>query len=256
MSLSRSKIPYLTHVWNVAVGCNRGCPYCWARDLSYRIGRSIDCELCEAFVPHVHTDRWHVPGGKSKAIGLGFMTDLGTFMRRRNIRCDTGETVSGLQVWKDIYDEIRANPHHVVIVPTREPEGLLKVPSFGHHPDNMRYLLTATNQGEVKRAWDVASKGCLAGKSVLNLEPLTERIELPLAVTANLQGVIVGAMSSQGAPVAPCDNEWVHEIVDWCDFMGTPVYVKQLQMGGELSTDPNEWPEALRRRELPWSAHE
>jgi len=32
MSLSKSGIPYLTHVWQIAVGCNHGCPGCWARE--------------------------------------------------------------------------------------------------------------------------------------------------------------------------------------------------------------------------------
>ena len=53
MSLSESKIDYLTHVWNPAVGCLHGCEYCWLRRFLPR----MKCELCRQKVPHLHPER-------------------------------------------------------------------------------------------------------------------------------------------------------------------------------------------------------
>jgi hypothetical protein len=37
-----------------------------------------------------------------------------------------------------------------------------------------------------------------------------------------------------------------------CDRAGTAVYVKQLEIGGRVETDPTRFPPELQRRELPW----
>ena len=64
-----------------------------------------------------------------------------------------------------------------------------------------------------------------------------------------LDGVVVGCES--GLNRRPCSPEWIKSEIDQCDAAGVPVYVKQMEIDGKVSTDPSEWPEWAQRRELP-----
>ena len=62
-------------------------------------------------------------------------------------------------------------------------------------------------------------------------------------------GVVIGCES--GLNRRPCKPEWIKSVIDQCDYACVPVYVKQMEIGGKVSTDPSEWPEWAQRRELP-----
>lgn len=62
MSISVSKIPYLSHVLNVGEGCRVGCHYCYAGPLRRRIGHIIGCDPCVKGELHAHLERLHISG--------------------------------------------------------------------------------------------------------------------------------------------------------------------------------------------------
>ena len=45
------------------------------------------------------------------------------------------------------------------------------------------------------------------------------------------------------------------DLVRQCQAAGVACFVKQVDIGGRVSHDPAEWPEALRVREYPKGAH-
>jgi protein gp37 len=61
--------------------------------------------------------------------------------------------------------------------------------------------------------------------------------------------VVVGCESGPNA--RPMELDWARSIVEQCKAAGVPVFVKQLQIDGKLSKNPDEWPEDLRVREYP-----
>jgi len=85
--------------------------------------------------------------------------------------------------------------------------------------------------------------------------------------------VIVGGES--GPKARPCDVEWIRSIVRQCKAAKVPCFVKQLgsrpylrtlfdadgcfqggvgmKLGSRAGSDPEEWPEDLRVRELAWA---
>jgi protein gp37 len=112
----------------------------------------------------------------------------------------------------------------------------------------------------------------------LSMEPLLEDVELftdaqdpPNSAHApDIDWVILGGESGPGARV--CSVEWIRQIVQLCQFIPVPVFVKQLgsrpvtdiqdARGGYLGFkgldlndrkggDMSEWPEDLRVREFP-----
>jgi protein gp37 len=80
--------------------------------------------------------------------------------------------------------------------------------------------------------------------------------------------VIVGGES--GSRARPCDVDWIRSIVRQCEDADTPCFVKQLgsrivdgcaygladcvipPLRSRAGSDPSEWPEALRVRNLVW----
>lgn len=65
-------------------------------------------------------------------------------------------------------------------------------------------------------------------------------------------GVVVGCDNRRSVPF---DLKWARDIVAQCKAAGVPVYVKQLRdfKTGRLLTYPEDFPEDLRIRELPWT---
>jgi protein gp37 len=61
--------------------------------------------------------------------------------------------------------------------------------------------------------------------------------------------LVVGCESGPNART--CELDWVRSIVEQCKAAGVPVFVKQLQIDGKLSKNPDEWPEDLRIRQYP-----
>ncbi|MGD8238007.1 MAG: DUF5131 family protein [Armatimonadota bacterium] len=259
MSISRSDIPYLTHVWNPVVGCNQGCGYCWCGPLLKRIGASIGCELCIENIPHVHLERLDVPGGKPKVIGVGFMTDL------FGARADTphfGVPLFQVACWplqgwhsrawvlQEIMKRMRTHPEHTFVTPTKFAN---LIPDDLDPPDNWWLLATCTNQGDIEGNLSAALRLWTPGRIVFNLEPLVEGVELPGDIVGSntVAGVVLGGMSQQGAshePV-PMHPDWVRSVRDQCAEAGVPFYFKQWS-----GRNPEDCPELDGRRHtaLPW----
>jgi len=221
VSINRSKIPYLTHVWNVAVGCERDCPYCWARPLAKRIGQSIGCKLCEEFTPHVHPERMKIPGGKPKVIGLGFMTEV--FGRWCWQHVEDGLHLLGLSrdtasLMHMLRSKIRRHPKHTFITPTKRPES---IPHDFQPPDNWWLLVTCANQEDVDKRLPVALERWMPWRVVLNLEPLCGPVCID---TAHLLGELrcdgCGQRPAFGDAVAGQPHALYHQISDPPELCG------------------------------------
>jgi len=266
MGLSKSKIDYLTHVWNVAVGCDNSCAYCWARGLAKRIGAAIGCELCETFTPHVHPERLSdvTPRQKPKRIGLGFMTDLFGYywvpiLDRWNREVSA---YSRPFLACSIAQRARTCSQHRFIIPTRFPEN---IPTDIEWPGNVCFLVTCTTQDEADRRLGAALERIRGDALVAaNLEPLCGPVSIsqslhdgdsdppPLSAyepqSLPLAGVIVGGMS--GPLAEPTHPEWVRSLRDQCVEAGVPFYLKQMRdQRGKMIHKP--WFEGCQWLQLP-----
>jgi protein gp37 len=143
-------------------------------------------------------------------------------------------------------------------------------------PKNIHLIASASTQPEVDAAVEHLLKVPAAVRG-LSLEPLVEVVNLgghvpPYRTWCEVHGhdrddegvclqcghesdrpyinwIIVGAES--GPHRRPCREEWVRSIVEQCRDAGVPVFVKQLDIDGEVSRDPAEWPADLRVQEFP-----
>jgi protein gp37 len=65
----------------------------------------------------------------------------------------------------------------------------------------------------------------------------------------SIDWLIIGCES--GAHRRPCKLEWVQPLVEEASRSAVPVFIKQLDIDGKVSTDPTEWPPWARRQEYP-----
>lgn len=91
----------------------------------------------------------------------------------------------------------------------------------------------------------------------LSLEPLLEPVNLTIVpglrpylfAEPPWSWVVVGCET--GPFRRHCDIAWVRSIVEQCDDRSIPVYIKQIEVGGKVVKDVQQFPEDLRRRQYP-----
>lgn len=87
----------------------------------------------------------------------------------------------------------------------------------------------------------------------ISAEPLLGPIDMYAYLDGHIpfKWVVVGCESGPGR--RDCRIEWVERIVECCQDAEVPVFIKQLDLGGECVTDINRFPEHLRIRQVPWA---
>jgi len=64
--------------------------------------------------------------------------------------------------------------------------------------------------------------------------------------------VFVCSMGCESGPRRrPCNLDWVRSIRDQCQASGVPLFVKQLDIGGKVVKELDQFPEDFRIREVP-----
>ena len=239
MSLSKSGIPYLTHVWNVAVGCEHNCPGCWARE---RWAPRMECPLCRSYTPHIHPERFGdiTAKQKPKVVGVGFFADLcGDW--RWCFAEGNGSTYSMGAVLPVVASTIDTCPQHIFLSLTRCPDRLPDIT----YPDNWWWGTTITSEADMWRVDELLKAG--TPHPWVSVEPMRGPVCLDLP--SSIEWIVVGAES--GPMRTPCLLEWVRDVVDQCFVANVPVWVKQIDIGGKCSHDMAEWPEDLRLHQAP-----
>jgi protein gp37 len=243
--MNKTGINYLDYCWNpMGAGCSNSanCPTCWARKQAMTPGpRQPKCSDCRAFKVHFHPERLerrlspaHVK--KPAVVGVEFMGDL--FDRVRL----PAETRSCLEVCYH-------TPQHTYVFLTRE-YGIFRARTLGVAPlPNWHIGTTCQRQSDFDRAAQAV------GESGWNWWVSAEPLSGPIIPGAHRpEGIIIG-----------CDNDievhWderrLRYTADAFREAGVKVYVKQMWVTrGKLTrraTLPEEMPEGLRSRELPWT---
>jgi len=83
----------------------------------------------------------------------------------------------------------------------------------------------------------------------VSFEPLLGPVELSAEQWKALDWIIIGCESGPGR--RPCKGEWVESLIHQADERDVPVFVKQLDIDGRVTKNPQDWPYWAGRREFP-----
>lgn len=218
-------------------GCTKvspACDNCWAISMENRFGKPCPVKFMN--------ERLKKPFPKTKPKAVAIWNDL--FHESVNFS-DIARTM----------DMIHKNQQHLFLVLTKRPERMARYfkSSLGF-PKNMMIGTTIESMDYIERLNHLLK---FKGKKFLSLEPLLGSIDLehhpgtgyPMNYLESLDWVVVGCES--GAKRRETKTGWISDIVRQCKDARTPVFVKQMEIGGKVEKNIEKFPANSRCRELP-----
>lgn len=235
---------YWDKPWNPIIGCrpvSPACEHCYAKRIVERFNTTGIC--APGFAP---TETGRVNPPRKGVVFCGNMTDL------------FGEWVpiqkqfsffSALWHFPEPHSGPRPNEATYLFL-TKRVERMCKAISNYTEIPHAYFGFTAENQEWFERRWHEVSSNMPEWANLwLSAEPLLGPIDMA-DTPPEFKWVVVGCESGPGR--RPCKTEWVESVVEQCVAARVPVFVKQLDIGGECVTDIDQFPEHLRIRQVPW----
>lgn len=218
--MNRTKIEWTDYTWNPITGCSRGCPYCYARRMAFRLRGRYGYPEDYPFAVTFHKDRLDEPYSRRKPA--------------RIFTCSMGEMFDHLvpRNWLEQIFEIMENTQrHVYQVLTKRYYDL----TAHDYPENLWLGVSQDN----KTTDTDAIRALLASKvrvKFISFEPLLGPLPDDIANEGlyGIDWVIIGAQTGHGA-VKP-DPEWVEQIISEASYFDIPIFLKN-----NLS-----WPEKMQ----------
>ena len=220
--MGRTAIDWADWVDNPVWGCRNTCPYCYARKMAWRMGKTEDQK---SFVPTwMNRNYSKAYPEKPQFVFVNSMSDIA--------------------FWKDTWIEltlkkIREYPQHTYFFLTKNPECYSK---FHGAPSNCWFGTTITDQGAMDRfnqlffrkEWPSPPR-----KFFYSIEPMMEEI----AISIYPDWLIIGAETGRRKGRVIPQRFWIEDIVDDCDIFDVPVWMKDSLKGvyrGDLIQDRPE----------------
>ena len=266
-----SKIEWTDHTWNPITGCtpiSEGCRNCYARRIAKRFRGRFGYPEDEPFRVTFHPERLEEPLRWKKPRKV-FVCSMGDLFHEGG----WGDWV--LRIWS----VMAASPQHIFQVLTKRAERAKDLLAYWMLPamqatlswipgwplKNVWFGVTAENQKCADERISILLQ-ILAAIRWVSLEPLLGPVDLTRATGSTVfdgggcdfgmvsdprpfDWVVIGCET--GPNRRPCKLKWVRGIIEQCDKAGVPVFVKQLEINGKVSHNPEDWPEWARRREFP-----
>lgn len=239
--MGKSNIPYIEYVWNCVTGCSgKNCQAnCYARDMVKRFPK-IHSEFeplpfdFVRFWPSRLSEPLHWK--KPRVVGVGFFGDF------------FDSQVSLL--WQhQVYEVIKKCPQHQFIILTKQAANMRDRLEGGEPLPNIWHGTTVTTQPEADERIPELLK--VPGKKWISYEPALEYVNFaPYLRTGKIAGIVMGCES--GAKRRNMEYSWALFTKHDCAASDTMLYMKQIPLYGKVSHNPEEWPEELRLRDLPW----
>lgn len=279
--MNRTKIPYCDFTWNPTCGCRSDFDCwdrCWARKLhnmrhkAYKAGKKLPDQYAKPFTEiQCFEDRLSEPLKRQKlaTIAVSLMGDL---------------FLAPVEFIDRVFAVMTLCPQHTFLLLSKRVNQMVEYYNRAYTEWWSETICEFREQIDYSTDpvdWDMDMPNVWIGTSMstqqdaderipkllqipaahywLSLEPAIEPINISFYLRPKtthedtkirrVSWVVIGAES--GPNRRPCKLEWVKSIIDQCDAAGTPVFIKQLDVGGRVSTNPQEWPEEFRRQDRP-----
>ncbi len=223
--MGKTNIDWADWVDNPVWGCLNTCPYCYARQMARRMGKTEDQR---SFVPTwMNRNYSKAYPDKPQFVFINSMSDIA--------------------FWKDTWIELTLKkitefPQHTYFFLTKNPECYSRFLLF---PSNCWFGVSITDQAAMNRFadlfYDVESHWKIWGrrKIFFSVEPLLTNIELSVAPNWLIIGAETGRRKGKVIP----QFHWIGGIINECDISDVPVWMKDSLKGvyrGDLIQDRPE----------------
>ncbi|MGL5824698.1 MAG: DUF5131 family protein [Nocardioides sp.] len=218
----KSAIEWTEATWNPTTGCDRvsaGCDNCYALTLARRLKAMGNPKYRNDGDPRtsgpgfdvtVHPDALQIPYSwkRPRVVFVDSMSDL--FHAR-----------VPLDFIQQVFDVMRATPHHTYQVLTKRARRLTRIANKLQWPSNVWMGVSVESADQYDRIADLAKVP--AAVRFLSCEPLLG--QLPNLPLDGIDWVIAGGESGHAA--RPVEPEWISDIRDQCVAARTPFFFKQ-----------------------------
>lgn len=265
---AKTKIDWCDSTWNPVTGCEYRCPYCYARGIAERFGRSwivgennstFKCVL-DGTETHaiIELDGMQARRRKDGKIApahypLGFTPTLHRYKLdepqkwtepRTIFVCSMGELFGEWvpDEWiREVFQACESAPQHRYLFLTKNPERLNRLAREGKLPQKHWYGYSASDESML---WQFHhAEECLIEHLFVSIEPILKPIQPCFSTHTPTDWVIVGAETgNRKAKVTP-ERDWIMKIADECSYGGRPLFMKESLR--ELMGDDF-------RQEFPW----
>lgn len=228
--MNRTKIEWCDYTWNPITGCTRGCSYCYARRMAYRLKGRCGYPKDEPFRPTFHGDRLLEPLQVKKPSKI-FTVSMGEFFDPHIP-----------ELWRDlVYRVMFEAEQHTFMVLTKQPQ-FVRLNEEEYVPPNLWAGISLDGQTTLTSStYDLEDNAQAARVIFASCEPLLGPIELP--EYTSLQWLIIGAQT--GPRAKQPRKEWVHSLLLQAENLDIPVFVKDNVDWKGNTPRPQEWPEVL-----------
>lgn len=213
--MAQSKIEWTELTWNPVTGCTKisaGCKFCYAEVMSRRLKAMGVAKYQNGFKLTTHADVLQEPYSwkNPKIVFVNSMSDL--------FHPDVP-----LKFIQQVFEVMNDNPQHVFQVLTKRPDLLLKYDqSKSIKWTHNIWMGVSVEDDRVVERIDLLRK-TKAKIKFLSCEPLIG--PLKKMNLKKIDWVIVGGES--GRRPRPMDTDWVLDIKEQCDKVGTAFFFKQ-----------------------------
>jgi len=261
--MNKSMIDWCDVTLNMITGCNHGCPYCYARQMTKRfsgnvrqnISRSDEYEIRDGLYI---LDKPFMDDGKQVIYPFGFAPTLHRY-RKDNLKslgvsrkvfvgamADMfGEWVPDDWIY-EVFEACEAYPRHHYLFLTKNPARYKRI----LQPQGIKawYGTTVTKQKELQRLWELPKDR----NTFLSVEPILEPISFHEEDLKDLNWIIIGAQTGRAKGKVVPEREWIDAIVVGARAYGVPVFMKEslIPIVGEENMI-REYPPELMTKELP-----
>lgn len=200
--MNPTKIEWTDYTWNPVTGCQKGCIYCYARDIANR----FSAEFPVGFEPRFIPDRLTEPAKKRRPSRI-FAVSMGDLF---------GAWVPDEWI-EAVFAAVRASPRHTFQFLTKNPARYAGL----ELPRNGWYGATVDRAAGLARLEDLRDLDAI---TFVSFEPVLGPIDPDLS---GIDWAIVGALSrSSRNPAMLPDREWVTAIMDRAREAGAAVFLK------------------------------
>jgi protein gp37 len=196
--MNRTKIEWTDWTWNPVTGCLHGCPYCYARRIAARFGKTPEEK---EYQPLFHPERLDKPlrVKKPSKIFVCSMADL------------LGDWVPDSWI-RDVITAVRFASQHTFQFLTKNPKRYKRF----NWPPNAWLGATVVNQAAMPPA-----RICDCYRiCFLSIEPMLG----PIQLTWKPDWLIIGAQTGPGAK--PPERQWVEDLTTQAAGLGVAVFHK------------------------------